>query len=475
MLRLWNNTLFLLCVIYLASCGFIDLRLIEIIVEPNTMNSILPEPYSPVILKFDTEMDKINTEGILQINSDYGSVRGDKYWRENDLYFVPVSGWTAGIRYTLNLTGTMRSLDGREMRIERFIPFYAINRNDPPLLEIHSPANGASIRTNDFVLELNFSLPMDRLSVESALTIEGTGSKTFEWLSNDKILKVTLDKALTPWIAYRWNLKDSAKSIDGVPIPKTYSGHFTTDFDQALPQITNIYPVLFSNGNWYPTGTNLETGLGQGQAIAVSFSKPMGESALRSLRFEPSLSGRTEFLTENTIIYILSRDPEPDTIYTLTVSGETRDNEGLKIGNDHKINFIPDIPFLNVFSLTFENDILLDDFSAANNVIPVYVDPGSGELSFSIYFSLPFGFEDKLLTPQKITLVPFFPRTLPPVALQYVNWISDDRLYMRWEGLTAGSNNDFFYKLTIPGGRGGVAAGYSMKEDIVIYLEVLIK
>jgi hypothetical protein len=474
MLRLWNKLPVFLSFIIFVSCGFIDLRPIGISIQPDSMNALLPEPFSPVILRFDTEMDKNNTESILQISSDSGTTRGDKFWRGNDLYFVPVSGWTAGIRYTINLMGTMRSVDGRELRIEHFIPFYAINRNDPPLLKWHSPSSGASTGTNNVIFEFHFSLPMDRLSVEAALTLEGIGGKTFDWHDNDQLLKVTPDKALSPWVMYRWNLRDTAKSMDGVPLAKAYSGHFITDLDQTLPQVTSVYPVQFIDGSWYPTGANIETGLRQGQGIAVEFNKTMGENVLRSVRFEPSLTGKTEYLSESSIVYIFTREPEPS-MYTLIISGDTRDSEGLKIGNDFKTNFVPDIPYLNILSITTGDGTVLDNFSAINNVLPVRIDPATGRLSFSIHFSFLFGREEKLNTPLRITLSPFFPKTLMPVALQYVNWISSDRLYMRWEGLIAGDSEDHFYKLTIPGGRGGIssASGFFLERDITIYFEVI--
>jgi hypothetical protein len=149
-----------------------------------------------------------------------------------------------------------------------------------------------------------------------------------------------------------------------VPLPKTYSGYFITDKDQTLPCVTNVYPVLNTNGSWFPTGANIETGLGQGHGITVVFNKPMGESALRSLRFEPSLSGRTEFLSENSIVHIFTRDPEPETTYIMIISGDTRDSEGLKIGADFRISFSPDIPFLNVLSPFRHIGIHPEDFRA---------------------------------------------------------------------------------------------------------------
>ncbi|GBU27324.1 hypothetical protein R84B8_00854 [Treponema sp. R8-4-B8] len=496
MFRSWNKFLVLLCVILNISCDyydfsqfnlsnfdlsqidisqFVDLRPIGIEIEPAEINSLLPDLYSPVILKFDTEMQKEDVEGILQINSDIGSVMGDKYWEENNLYFVPVQGWTAGVRYTLSFLGTIRSIDKREMLIERFVSFYAINKNSPPLLEQYIPANGSSIGTNNVVFEFNFSRSMEKHTVESALTLEGIGNKTFEWSDNDTTLKVTPDKSLSPWLMYRWNLKDSAKSIDGVPLPKTYSGYFTTDLDQTFPNVTSVYPVLFSDGCWYPTGTNLETGLLPGQGIAVSFNKLMGENVLRSLRFEPSLSGRVEMLSEKSIVYILSKNPEPETSYTLIVSGDTKDSEGLKIGDDYRLNFNVDIPYLNVLSITSANGQLMENFSPTNNVFPVHVDQGTGQITLSIHFSLIFGLEEKQNMPQKISLSYFFPKYLPPVALRNIQWIFDDRLFMQWEGLSVGEEIPYYYKLTIPGGKNGIISdsGFFMKEDVVIYLEAI--
>jgi hypothetical protein len=77
--------------------------------------------------------------------------------------------------------------------------------------------------------------------------------------------------------------------------------------------------------------------------------------------------------------------------------------------------------------------------------------------------------------PQKITISPFFPRTIDPSALCYVHWFSDDYLLMQWEGLSAGDEVPFYYKLTIPGGKGGIFSnsGFYMKEDVIIYLEAI--
>jgi hypothetical protein len=473
---LWRNRILivLLCAIS-VSCGFVDLRPIGIQIEPGRSDSLLPDAYSPVIVSFDTAMEKIEAEGILQISSDRGMVSGDRFWKGDNLYFVPIQGWTAGVRYTLSLSGIIRSIDGRELRIERFISFYAINKSAPPLLEWYSPANGQSVGATDTVIELRFSCSMNRLSVEAALVIDGMGNKIFEWSAEDKILRIIPEKNLSAWTVYRWTLKDSAKSCNGVPLPKAISAQFITNLDQLIPCVANVYPVLYSGGLWLPTGADIETGLGPGHGIAIEFNKAMGENVLRSVRFEPSLAGRTELLSEKTIIHIFNRDPDPETVFTLIVSGDARDSEGLKIGEDYRISFVPDIPFLEILSFGINGVSVLAN-PGDDSAHTVAVDPAAGDFFLTIRFSLPFGQEEKQNAALKISLSPFFPKNLPPVALRSVSWLSDDRLFMTWECLKAGSANEIhYYKLLIPGGKGGISSGegFYLKEDQFLYLEAV--
>ena len=475
MSRLLINLPFAVLCTYLLSCGFADLRPIGIAIEPSVTNSLLAEAYSPVILKFNTQMEKKEAEGILQVSSGSGVVKGDRFWKDNDLYFVPVAGWTAGIRYTLSLSGTIRAVDGREIRLERFVSFYAVNKKEQPFLEWYSPSDGASTGTTGIYFEFHFSYPMNRLSVESALTLDGIGNKTFEWSDNDKILKVIPDGRLSALTLYRWNLQDSAKSVDGAPLAKAYSSYFITDLDKTPPQVEKIYPALNTGGQWFPAGTNIETGLMSGQGIAVVFNKPMGENALRSLRFEPSLTGRIEFLSEKSIVYIFTRNPEPKKTYTLIVSGDTTDSSGLKIGDDYKINFTPDIPYLNVLSFSARGNSSVINVNSSYAVLTVPVESTTGEIFLSIRFSLPLNNEEKQNVTLKINLSMFFPKTITSAALKDANWVSDDLLIMQWEGLTAGVEEPHFYKLTIPGGKNGVnlTDGTYMKEDFIVYLEAV--
>ena len=87
----------------------------------------------------------------------------------------------------------------------------------------------------------------------------------------------------------------------------------------------------------------------------------------------------------------------------------------------------------------------------------------------------------ELLTKQNtallISLNPYFPGTLDSTALRSITWLhSDDLLTMEWERLKAGSADEaHFYRLLIPGGKGGINNGGGMyfKEAQVLYLEAV--
>ncbi|MDR2103911.1 MAG: Ig-like domain-containing protein [Treponema sp.] len=464
----------------LLSCGFLDLRPIGIRIFPGEPGTVLPEPYSPVILAFDTPMEDLSTERILRVSFNGGQVEGDLRWEGNALSFVPVAPWSAGIGYTLSLSGTVYAADGRELRLAKHIPFFARSRAALPYLSSFAPPEGASvglIPNEGASVELHFSLPMDRKTTEDAFALNGIGEPRFTWQDDDRILYVDSEKPLSPWTVYRWNLSGKALSRDGAPLVKSASAWFTTDRDRLFPQVTRVYPVIRSGGIWVDTGDELSRGLGSGLALGLEFNKPMeaGET-LRALRFEPSLAGHAEQLSPTRFVFIPDRDPEPETVYTLIVSGDVRDAGGLKMGTDYVTYFTPDLPYIGISSVTagflepWEGEDLLNPHQ-----VPIQVAE-NGVLELVIRFSLPFTTEARLDTALRISLDTFFPGKLPPVALRSAHWVLEKELHLVWEGLEEGQKGEaHYYRLTIPGGRNGIGNGRGayLKETQYLYLEAV--
>jgi hypothetical protein len=182
-----------------------------------------------------------------------------------------------------------------------------------------------------------------------------------------------------------------------------------------------------------------------------------------------------EILSPYSAVYIPSKEPEPETVYTMRISGALKDSEGLKMGDDFTITYQADIPFLRIISFSSARDVARSS-PESDSVIPVAVNTG-GIIQCFIHFSLPFDSANPAVREDcafKISLRPFFPNSLPPVSLRTVRWLSSDRLQIEWEGPEGGFPNEpHYYKLTISGGSGGVHNGQGsfLKNDFVLSLE----
>jgi hypothetical protein len=491
MLRI--GTAFLIPLMLLCSCEVIDLRPIGVQISPGEPYGILADYYTPVILNFDTEMIKNETEQVITVSFSGGSVEGDLRWEGNTLFFTPVAGWTAGRRYTLSLMGQIYSVDGRELRLARYIPFFAVSRSELPGLESFFPADGASVGVtpeDGGVVILNFSMPMDRRSTEEGFSISGIGDKTFEWEEDDRILRIRPDKALSPWTNYRWSL-DHALSREGAPLAKPVSAQFVTDLDRSHPLVLEVFPLLPADPPnpedgrdpafflpWVRTGARMEDGLGIGQGIGIQFNKPMDKESLRkAVRLEPALSGRIELLNEDFLVYVPDKDPECETRYTLIISGDTQDKKGLRMGEDFITYFTPDIPLVRISSLFVNTELVsMPEGGEGPRSYTFYLEGTASAAAITLVFSLPFSQEAMVTAALEIALDPWFPASISSAVLKTATWSSEDTLRLEWEGLEPGNSGEpHFYRFTIPGGKNGITNGRGsyMKNTQTIYLEVL--
>ena len=479
----WRNSILWIALAFsFSSCGFIDLRVISFSVVPGTEYSVLSNTDTPVIVKFDTAMDQQETQQVLSINNNAGKVEGDLVWQGNDLYFYPVKGWSPGIKYTITVSGTVYSRDGRDLRVSRFIPFYAVSRSPVPYLASFTPLDGESVGvrvSGGAAVVLDFSLPMHPRSTEDAFSWDCPGEKEFTWSNGNRRLQVASKDTLTAWTNYRWTIKDTALSQDGVPMDKTVSGHFTTNQDTVFPTVSRTFPMVRSGVNWNDSGGSLTADLGRNQGIGVQFSKPMNAvSMLQSIRFEPTISGRSELINDTSFIFIPDRELEPKTTYTLIISKETTDGNGLKLGTDYIEYFVPDLPFLEILSVSIEgNSYTGTDLENGKSHQVTLTNPGVMRVTF--HFSLALTGEAKVAAASRILLDVYFPGNLNLVTLRAVESAGADKITFEWEGLETGTTGPGgirnFYKLSLPGGKGGLnnGSGAYLEENRSWYVEVV--
>jgi hypothetical protein len=466
--------------VFFSGCGFIDLRPIGYVSFPDRAGAVLSKKDSAVGVRFDADMDRLETQKAFSVTHEGIPVKGDLHWNGRELSFVPVEGWRPGLRYTLSLAGTIFALDGREARPVLHVPFYALSGAELPYLVSFSPEDGASVGVSPgegALLRLNFSAPMDRLSVEDALNINGLSERELHWLDDDRTLEVIPGKNLSPWTVYRWTLTTAALSREGVPLVKEAGASFVTDTDRLLPGVIEVSPLVRADPAaglyWQRTGRALEDGLGSGQAVGIVFNKAMADSALQAIRFEPALAGRSEWWTDKAVVFVPDRDPEPETAYTLIVS-KTADRSGLTMENERRFYFIPDIPYLNILSLSVGGPAV----AAPENggLCPAFVSMPDGIIALSVCFSHSFSVDARAAAVLALRLEPYFPGILPQPGLRTARWWSDDTLVLDWEGAEPGVDGEaHYYRLVFPGGRGGIADGKGsyLREDYHFILEAL--
>jgi hypothetical protein len=462
-----------------ACKNFINIERIGLSTYPGADNTILPEESTALTIRFDTPMDTLGTQKIVSVQSSGIFVKGDLFWQGNELVFSPLEPWLPGIRYSLSLEGTIYARDGREERISRHVSFYAVHRDAAPYAIAFSPADGSSVGVSseeDAFVSVVFSEPMDRQSTVDAFSLDGVSERDYIWLSNDTVMEIHPKNALNPWTVYRWSLSNKAKGKNGVPLGREINGRFVTDSDRILPAVTEVFPLIkgsTSSGVWWiKTGSPIETGLGSGQAIGIEFNKPMDESVLRAIRFDPPLAGRAEMWKLDTVVFIPDRDPEPEKIYTLIVSADSRDTGGLKMAREFSLSFIADIPFLTVLSMDAGFGLITPEqegIYAAGAILP------DGICTVTVRFSHAINPEARSAAVLALRLETFFPGTLKPISFRSARWWYTDTVILQWEGIEQSKSNEkHLYRLVLPGGRSGISDGKGsyLKEDTIFYLEI---
>ncbi|MDR2601128.1 MAG: Ig-like domain-containing protein [Spirochaetaceae bacterium] len=481
---LWMTVVFLLCAAFL-SCGFIDFREVRMQSYPEFANSILPDPKTNVFIQFDAPVKKAEAESILKISSPDGSVEGNVFWEAGKLIFSPRAPWRPGLRYVLNFSGTVETLDGRDGYADFAVPFFVVSAETQPYLIKFSPADGESVDVEDGgKIHLVFSSPMNRRSVEENFSLEGRKDLIFNWI-DDVSVEISTKEKLTPFKSFTWNLTKKALNLAGSTLAKKETGTFFTNKEAALPSVKYLYAAKISpvEGAGYlqsDVGLLKETGLPFGCGIGIRFDKNMDAASVRNaVKIQPGLLGYIDQISGSVFVFIPYKNPTPESEYILTVSKDASDIYGIKIKSEYNDTFKSAINYMYINELkftsgSFQKNIYRNDIENIKTH-KIAVNPA---MNFSVIFkwSELWTAEAKRNISRNITLTPVFPAFLGPAALVSVKWLSDDIVEFNWQGVESfESGKEKFYKISIAGMESGTENGKGsyIKEGINIYFEVI--
>jgi alpha-2-macroglobulin len=251
---------------------------------------------------------------------------GTGEWLNTSIYvFHPQRPLTTNTTYSVTVRGGLTDVTGTALRHAYQWSF----TTRPPGLIYAAPGDGAVNVWPDRALEVRFSQPMDRASVEAAFALHASSGQnvtgTFNWISD------TLFFTPTHWFGrgtpYTWQFNGVVRSADGGHLEKTDPWTFTT----TLPlTVTHVEPA--------DGATQVEPYT----SMYIQFSAPISVSTLaNNIKVEPSIS-LTEVYTYYSRYdssYYFGFSPQPSTTYTVTLKRDITNIWGVPLEAEQVIHF----------------------------------------------------------------------------------------------------------------------------------------
>jgi hypothetical protein len=162
---------------------------------------------STIRVPFTGPMDRASVEAGLVISP---ALDGEMTWEEDTLVFVPRGGLASETIYQVSLDADIRDASGAPMAKSRQWAF----ATQAFLLDAQAPSDAVLAELQQ-PIEFNFALPMDRASVEAALTISPTTGGDPVWSDDDRTIKFQPDPAWLSDADYEITLSGMARTKDG--------------------------------------------------------------------------------------------------------------------------------------------------------------------------------------------------------------------------------------------------------------------
>ncbi|MCL7451450.1 MAG: Ig-like domain-containing protein [Anaerolineae bacterium] len=204
-----------------------------------------------------------------------------------------------------------------------------------PGLLFRSPAPGEEQPLQE-PIELTFDQPMDRASVEAALTISPTLGGRLTWL-DDRTVSFVPDRELERGARFRVTVDDRAENVEGKPLEEAVSFEFST---VGFLEVSQVMPA--------PGSEDLDPDT----VVTVVFNRPVvpltainrQDELPQPLTFVPPVRGSGEWL--NTSIYLFRPEEGllPATQYKARVAAGLTDTSGAVLEEDYTWEFATVLP-----------------------------------------------------------------------------------------------------------------------------------
>jgi uncharacterized protein YfaS (alpha-2-macroglobulin family) len=295
---------------YLPADGSIDIS-VDAAVVANFDQPVVPLGADPETLPVGFTLDP--------------QVDGRGEWLNTSTYiFTPEPALAGGTSYNVSINPNLTSIAGTSLQQADGMPLaWTFTTAKPRLLEI-SPSTETPLPL-DLAMTLTFNQPMDQASLEAnfMLTSEaGDVPGSFAWSDDLRSVTFTVSERLARNTSYWLRLSGDTTALGGTPLGEFWDVEMVSALNFA---VTNTTP---EEGG---TKTQLSS-------ASIGFSTELDPANPASLvSIEPAVTDFGISIYDNRIN--LNGYFDPNTNYTVTVSGELKDAWGDTLGEDYVYKF----------------------------------------------------------------------------------------------------------------------------------------
>ena len=293
-----------------------------------------------VMLAFSLEPDRNSVERSFSLSENGQNLSGHFSWQGNRMIFSPASPLAANKEYLIVLKTDAQDTRGLNIEKQFEAAFTTRNGNGRPTLLLTNPADGGIMPDERGRVELMFSSPMNRSSLQHLVF---SPSVSGVWaLEQDNYLAV-----FTPsenWYngrSYRLTIGAAIADEKEMEMGRDLFLHFSAGTDTTRPELLTAL-ILDKNNNTVgilaaDDGSVLENaGWEKDYKIGLKFSKPVDSMSVASaLNCDPSLGIALEMPPGfyDYIIGCFSGIPVYDSSYAVTLGKAVKDRYGNTMDN----------------------------------------------------------------------------------------------------------------------------------------------
>lgn len=281
-----------------------------------------------IVIVFTEPMDV----GTVAVGITPATALGEPQWNETatQVLFAPPDGLQPETVYTVTIAGA--DVAGNALPASTDFTFTTVG--EPPTVQSSTPSNGATGVPSTAAIELVFSEPMDKASVQAAFSATPAVTCSWSWLGGDTLATCNHATPLATSTPYTVTLATGAQDAAGTNLAAAFHFSFTT---AAAPDTTK--PTVAST-----SPANTAQGAARTVSISVTFSEAVDKGSAQAAFQVLAPSGHnTGVFTWSADGLTMTFNPDTDFAYgdnvSCRVSTAVKDLAGNYMAADYNFGF----------------------------------------------------------------------------------------------------------------------------------------